>query len=111
MVKNLLANAGGSRDAGSCRRSGRFPWSRTWQPIPALLPGKFHGQRSPGRLPSMGSQRVRHNGTTEHNTILLLIHRIYTKSNGMEFAHFTDTEKVTQNFLSVQFKYSLVLIV
>jgi len=59
----------------------------------------------------MGSQKVRHNGTTEHSTILLLTDRIYTKSNGMEFAHFTDTEKVTHNFLSVQFNYSLVLIV
>ena len=23
-----------------------IPWSRKWQPIPVLLPGKFHGQRS-----------------------------------------------------------------
>ena len=25
---------------------GRIPWSRKWQPIPVLLPGKFHGQRN-----------------------------------------------------------------
>ena len=25
---------------------GKIPWSRKWQPIPAFLPGKFHGQRS-----------------------------------------------------------------
>ena len=24
----------------------KIPWSRQWQPIPAFLPGKFHGQRS-----------------------------------------------------------------
>ena len=23
-----------------------YPWRRKWQPIPVLLPGKFHGQRS-----------------------------------------------------------------
>ena len=25
---------------------GKIPWSRKWQPAPACLPGKFHGQRS-----------------------------------------------------------------
>ena len=25
---------------------GKIPWGRTWQPIPAFLPGEFHGQRS-----------------------------------------------------------------
>ena len=35
-----------------CRRPGfdlwvrKIPWRRKWQPIPVLLPGKFHGQRS-----------------------------------------------------------------
>ena len=24
----------------------KIPWNRTWQPIPVLLPGKFHGQKS-----------------------------------------------------------------
>ena len=105
VVKNLPASARGSRDAASihpCVR--KIPWTRTWQPIPAFLPGKFHEHRSPGRLPSIGSQMVRNNRTMEHSPILLLTHRIHTKSSGMEFDHFTDTEKVTQNFLSVQFK-------
>ena len=38
-------------------------WRRKWQPTPVLLLGKFHGLRSssePGRLQSMGSQRVGH---------------------------------------------------
>ena len=41
----------------------KIPWRRKWQPTPVLLPGKFHGLRGssePGRLQSMGSQRVRH---------------------------------------------------
>ena len=25
---------------------GKIPWSKSWQPTPVLLPGKFHGQRS-----------------------------------------------------------------
>ena len=35
-----------------CRRAGfdpwfgKIPWRRKWQPIPVLLPGKSHGQRS-----------------------------------------------------------------
>ena len=39
-------------DACQCRRHGfdpwgrKIPWSRKWQPTPAFLPGKFHGQRS-----------------------------------------------------------------
>ena len=32
-----------------------------WQPTPVLLPGKSHGwMEEPGRLQSMGSQRVGH---------------------------------------------------
>ena len=26
---------------------GKIPWRRKWQPTPVLLPGKFHGLRSP----------------------------------------------------------------
>ena len=43
MVKNLPANAEDARDT---KYVGRIPWNRKWQPTPALLPGKFHGQRS-----------------------------------------------------------------
>ena len=25
----------------------KLPWRREWQPTPTVLPGKFHGQRSP----------------------------------------------------------------
>ena len=40
------------------------PW-RKWQPTPVSLPGKFHGQRKPGRLQSTGSQRIGHDWATE----------------------------------------------
>ena len=39
---------------------------RAWQPTPVFLPGEFHGQRRPGGLQSMGSQRVEHNWVTKH---------------------------------------------
>jgi len=46
---------------GSIPGSGRSPWRRKWQPTPVLLPGKSHGRtEEPGRLQSMGSQRIGH---------------------------------------------------
>ena len=56
----------GKRVCRQCRRPrfdpwvGKILWRRKWQPTPVLLPGKFHGTEEPGRLQSMGSQRVRH---------------------------------------------------
>ena len=44
MVKNLPANVGDLRDAGSIPGSGRSPRERNGNPI--FLPGKSHGQRS-----------------------------------------------------------------
>ena len=39
----------------------KIPWKRKWQSTPVFLPVKIPGWRSePGRLQSMGSQRVRH---------------------------------------------------
>ena len=45
MVKNLAANAGDVRDAGSIPGLGSLQ-RRAWQPTLVFLPGKFHGQRS-----------------------------------------------------------------
>ena len=44
-------------------------WRRKWQPIPIVLPGKSHGQRSlASHMASpCGSQRVRHNWATMHS--------------------------------------------
>ena len=33
-------------DLGSIPGLGKIPWRRAWQPIPVVLPGKSHGQRS-----------------------------------------------------------------
>ena len=38
----------------------KIPWRRAWLPTPVFLPGESQGQE-PGRLQSMGSQRVGHN--------------------------------------------------
>ena len=46
MVKNLPANAGDIRDAGSIPCVRKSHWRRAWQPIPVCLPRESHGQRS-----------------------------------------------------------------
>ena len=38
---------------------GKIPWRMEWQPTPVSLPGEFPWTEEPGRLWSMGSQRVR----------------------------------------------------
>ena len=54
-------------DLGSIRGLGRFLGRRKWQPTPVFLPGKSPWMEEPGRLKSMGSQRVRHDWATKHN--------------------------------------------
>ena len=44
------------------------PWEKTRQPTPVLLPGESPWTDEPGRLQSMGSQRVGHERETEHST-------------------------------------------
>ena len=62
MVKASAYNVG---DPGSISGSGRSPWRKKWQPILVLLPGKSHGRtEEPGRLQSMGLQRVGHDWAT-----------------------------------------------
>ena len=46
MVKNMPANAGGARDAGSYTWVGKIPWRRAQQLALVFLPGESHGQRS-----------------------------------------------------------------
>ena len=48
------------RDRGSIPGSGRSPGGRAWQPTPVFLPGESSWTEEPGRLQSMGSQRVGH---------------------------------------------------
>ena len=42
---------------------GKIPWRRERLPTPVFWPGEFHGEE-PGRLQSMGSQRIRHHWAT-----------------------------------------------
>jgi len=47
VVKNLPANAGDIRDAGSISRSGRSPRGEHGCPLPPVfMPGESHGRRS-----------------------------------------------------------------
>ena len=46
MVKNPLANAGDSRDAGFDLWVRKIPWRRAWQLTPIFLRGESQGQRS-----------------------------------------------------------------
>ena len=62
IVKNLPAMQG--TQVQSQGRVKKIPWRREWQPTPVFLPGEFHGQEEPGKLQSMGSQRVRHDWAT-----------------------------------------------
>ena len=57
MAKNLPANAGDIRDAGSIPGLGRSPGGGHGNP----LAWKILWTDEPGRLQSIGSQRVRHN--------------------------------------------------
>ena len=43
-----------------------IPWSRTWQPSPVLLPGKFHVSRSLAGYTAWGHKEL---DTTEHTYI------------------------------------------
>jgi len=63
------AGTSGKEPACQCRRSkrcgfdcwvGKIPCSRAQQPSPVFLPGKFPQTEEPGRLQSIGSQRVGH---------------------------------------------------
>ena len=45
---------------------GKIPWRRARQPTPVFLPGESPWTEEPGRLQSIGSQRVGHNWETKH---------------------------------------------
>ena len=54
MVKNLLANAGDIRDAGSIPRSGRYPGGGHGNPL-VVLALRIPWTEEPGGLQSMGA--------------------------------------------------------
>ena len=49
---------------------GKIPWRRKWQPTPAVLPEKSHGQRSLVGYSSWGHKRLGHNLVTKTTTIV-----------------------------------------
>ena len=55
VVKNLPAYAAEKLRFNPWVR--KIPWRRKWQPTPVFLPGKSHGQKEPGGLQSIGSQK------------------------------------------------------
>ena len=57
VVKNPPANAG---DTSSITGSGRSPGVGNGNPSQYLCLEKFHGQRNPVGVQSMGSQKVKH---------------------------------------------------
>ena len=65
MVKNLPANAGGSRGLGSIPGLGRSPGVGKSIPFQYSCLG-IPWTEEPGGLQSMALQRVRHNEETEH---------------------------------------------
>ena len=50
----------------------KIPWRRKWQPTPAFLPGKSHGQRSLEGYSPWGHKRVRHDLVTKPSMGVLL---------------------------------------
>ena len=66
VVKNLSANAQDAGDEASTLGSGRSRGEGNSKPTPDFLPGKIPWTEEPGRLQSMGSQRVRHDWEQRH---------------------------------------------
>ena len=64
VVKNLPANEGDVGSGSPCIR--KIPWRRKWQSTPVFLPEKIPWTEEPGRLQSMGSQRVEQDLATDH---------------------------------------------
>ena len=69
MFWGFPGDASGKEPTCQCRRHKRLrsyswvmkiPWRRKWQPTPVLLPGEFPWTEKPGRLQSIGLQRIRH---------------------------------------------------
>ena len=53
---------------------GKIPWRRAWQPTPVFLPGESPWTEEPGRLQSMGSQRVGYNWVTKYRAEFSNVH-------------------------------------
>ena len=68
LVKNLPA----TQETWVSRLGQEDPWRRKWQPIPVLLPRKFHGRRSLVGYSPQGSQRVGNDWATSLSFWLIM---------------------------------------
>ena len=89
MVKNLPANAGDTRDAGSIPRWGRFPGGGSGTPLQCSCL-EIPRTEEPGGLWYMGPQSVRHHRATEYP------HRMTDKN-----AHFWMEQRIIISFTSL----------
>ena len=94
--------AGGKEPACQCRRCRdrfdpwvkKIPWRRAWQPSPMFLPGESHCTQEPGRLQSIGLQRVRYNWRKNNHKILGLFKTCQKTEKFVEVIEdFTDKDK------------------
>ena len=60
MIKTLPANAADTRDLGSIPGSGGYPLEKETATHSSILAWRIPWTEEPGRLQSMGLQRVRH---------------------------------------------------
>ena len=68
------------------------PWGRNWQPTPASMPRKFHGQRSLAGYSPWGCKRVGHDLATKRQTVVGGGHSALTNfgyTDQQPFAQFT----------------------
>ena len=65
--KESTCDAGDTGDAGLIPGSGRSPGGGNGKPTPVFLPGESHGPEEPGRLHSIGLQRVGQD-SAQHST-------------------------------------------
>ena len=64
LVAQRLKRLPGMWETGFNPWVGKIPWRRAWQPTQVFLPGESPWTEDPGRLQSMGSQRVGHDRAT-----------------------------------------------
>ena len=87
---------GSDGKASACNRKPRFntwvrkiPQRRQWQPTPVSLSGESHGQREPGGLQSMESQRVKHDWVTDTSYSFIKMYLIADLQKNARLTHVT----------------------
>ena len=100
VVKNLPANAGGSGGSSLIPGSGRSPGEGNGNPLKYSCL-KISWTVEPGRLQSMGSQRVEHDRGTSLSlsAIVFLYEHIYTVVTFHETDHFTCSANLLNSIL------------